>query len=70
MAKLCSRAGHRLPAIRPAGQFLFPGTLGHHLGEARHVPGEAVLLLAVAARIGEQLLLAGSMSWLGAAASW
>jgi hypothetical protein len=45
--------------LEPAGQFLFSGALGHHLGEAGHVPAEAVELGAVAAHVGEQLLLAG-----------
>jgi hypothetical protein len=38
---------------------LLPGAFGHHLGEAGHVLGEAVELGAVAAHVGEQLLLVG-----------
>jgi hypothetical protein len=30
--------------LEPAGQVLFSGALGHHLGEAGHVLGEAVQL--------------------------
>jgi hypothetical protein len=44
--------------LQPAGQFLFSGAPGHHLGEAGHVLGKAVQLCAVTAHIGEQLLLA------------
>jgi hypothetical protein len=46
--------------FEPADEFLFAGAFGHHLGEAGHVAGESVQLCAVAAQVGEQLLLAGS----------
>ena len=52
--------------FEPGGQVVLPGALGHHFGEAGDVAGEAVELCAVAAQLGEQVLLAG-VEVLGAA---
>jgi hypothetical protein len=38
---------------------LSSAALGHHLGEAGQVLGEAIELGAVAAQVGKQLLLTG-----------
>jgi hypothetical protein len=45
--------------LEPAGEVLLAGALGHHLGEAGYVLGEAVQLGAVATQVRKQLLLAG-----------
>jgi hypothetical protein len=53
-AKVCSSGwSSGVHLLEPAGQVLFSGALGHHLGEAGHMLGEAVQLGAVRAHVGE-----------------